>query len=226
MVKFTALLLCFFLLCPTVRGVENEKYIALTIDDAPSGLYTRELLEQLEQREAHVTFLLCGYRIAQFPHLAREIVDGGHEIGLQGFDQSAMAGLSRRRIAKSLSDTRSLLPKDCEVRLFRPPEGVCSDGMRQVAEVTKLSILGWSVDPRQWRSNGRGIVGTVKDGDIVLIRPMSRANVKAAISLVDQLQKQGYRFVTVSELAKIRRVKLKPGISYSSFPLADADTGF
>ena len=59
-----------------------------------------------------------------------------------------------------------------------------------------------------------------------MIRPMSKANVCAAISLVDQLEKQGYRFVTVSELAKIRRVKLKPGLVYSSFPPSEADTGF
>ena len=68
------------LLCPGVRAVENEKYVALTFDDGPSGRFTRRLLEGLEQRGVKATFLLCGYRIKDYPALARSIFDAGHEI--------------------------------------------------------------------------------------------------------------------------------------------------
>ena len=224
--KLLTIALCLLLLCPGAKAAQTgEKYVALTFDGGPSGRYTRRLLEGLEKQDAKVTFLVCGYRLAQFPELARAMVDGGHEIGLQSYGSTTLEGMSRRHIAQALADTRALLPEGTEVRFLRPPEDRCTDGVRQVAAVTNLAILGWSVDPSRWTAGSRGIVGTVSDGDVILIRHISDETVDAALSLVDQLQKQGYRFVTVSELAQIRRVKVRPGESYASFPPEDTDTG-
>lgn len=224
--KLIILLLALCLLCPGARAAENgEKYVALTFDGGPSGQYPR-LLEGLEKQGAKATFLLCGCRIVQFPELARKIADAGHEIGLQGYGETTFAGLSRRKIAQALADTRALLPDGVEIRFLRPPEDRCTDAVRQVAEVTNLAILNWSVDPRRWTATDRGIVGTVSDGDIILIRGMSEETVTSALSLVDQLQKQGYQFVTVSELAELRRVRLKPGQTYTCFPPERPDTEF
>lgn len=225
--KLLTILLCLCLICPGARAAEaGTKYVALTFDGAPSGRYTRRLLEGLEKQGAKATFLVCGFRLEQFPELARAMVDGGHEIGLQSYGSAPMAGMSRRHIAQALADTQALLPKGTEVRFLRPPEDCCTDAVRQVAEVTNLAILGWSVAPESWTAGAGGIVGTVSDGDVILIRHMSDETVDAAISLVDQLQKQGYQFVTVSELAKLRRVKVHPGKSYTSFPPRNAGTGF
>ncbi len=218
MKRFLPLLLCFLLLCPAAQGLEDTKYIALTIDDSPTGADTGEFLAELRKRGARVTFLLRGERVAAFPEQVQEMMDGGHEIGLQGYGKEDMASLSRRQIAKALADTRALLPEGCEVRFFRPLGSCCTDGIRQVAQVTRLSLLGWSVDPRQWPLEGRGIVGTVRDGDIIVLPGMNPGTLDAALSLIDQLQRQGYQFITVSQLAKERRVKLKPGELYTSFP--------
>lgn len=222
--RIIPLLLCLFLLCPTARAAETgEKYVALTFDDGPSGRYTRRLLEGLEQRNAKATFLLCGYRLEQYPELAQAMVDAGHEIGLHGYSHDNMKTMSRRQIAKELSDTRALLPEGCKVTFLRPPGGCCSDAVHQVAEVTGLAILDWSVDPRDWAVRdaatvGRFVVDQIQDGDVVLLHDMSDSSVDAALAIIDRLQKEGFRFVTASELAKLRQVKLKPGQSYTSFP--------
>ena len=95
--------------------------------------------------------------------------------------------------------------------------------VRQVAEVRLLSILGWSVDPRDWATTDtisieRAVLGNIKDGDIILLHDMSASSVMAALDIIDSLQKEGFRFVTVSQLAKIRHVRLKPGVTYNCFP--------
>ena len=59
------------------------------------------------------------------------------------------------------------------------------------------------------------------DGDIILLHDMSASSVLAALDIIDSLEKEGFRFVTVSELAKIRGVRLKPGVTYTSFPPAE-----
>ena len=43
-------LLCLSLLVLPARAAENEKFVALTFDDGPSGRYTRTLLDGLAER--------------------------------------------------------------------------------------------------------------------------------------------------------------------------------
>jgi peptidoglycan/xylan/chitin deacetylase (PgdA/CDA1 family) len=77
-------LLCLCLLWVPVRASTEEKLVALTFDDGPSGRFTRRLLEGLAQRDAKATFFLCGYRLEQYPRLAEAIVAEGHEVGVHG----------------------------------------------------------------------------------------------------------------------------------------------
>ena len=222
--RLLCLVLCLtFLIFPVQAAQKNEKYVALTFDDGPSGRFTRRLLDGLAERDAKATFFLCGYRIAQYPKETQRIFDEGHEIALHGYSHDCMTPMSRRQIAKELSDTKALLPEGCKALWLRPPGGCCSDGVRQVAEVTNLSILDWSVDPRDWATRdtaavGRFVVERIQDGDVVLLHDMSDSSVDAALTIIDELQSQGFRFVTVSELVKIRDITVKPGKTYRKFP--------
>ena len=216
-------LLILGLLWQPVRAAEPKKYVALTFDDGPSGKYTRTLLDGLALRGARCTFLLCGYRMEQYPDLAQRIFDEGHEIGFHGFSHDSMRGMSRKNIGQELMDSQALLPQGCEPVFFRPPGGFVTDAVRQVARVRQLALLSWSVDPKDWATKDRtGITQTVikrvKDGDIVLLHDMSMSSVQAALDIVDALQDQGFRFVTVSELAKLRRSRIRTGELYHSFP--------
>ncbi len=218
-----AVLLCAVVLALPARGAETEKYVALTFDDGPSGKYTRALLDGLYDRGVKATFLLCGYRVKDYPDITQRIVDEGHEIGFHGYSHKNMSQLSRRDIASELIDMEQLLPAGCRPRFLRPPGGCCSDPVRQVAKARQLAILGWSVDPRDWATRDvspveKKVLQQVKDGDVVLLHDMSDSSVKAALDIVDVLLEQEYEIVTVSQLARKRGVSLQPGKLYSSFP--------
>ena len=219
--KFLSIFLSLSLLVLPVRA-EESKYVALTFDDGPSGKYTRALLDGLYDRGVHATFLLCGYRMKDYPDLTRRIYEEGHEIGYHGFTHKSMQSMSRRDIAGELEDSQALLPEGCQPVFLRPPGGCCSDAVRQVAEVRNLAILSWSVDPRDWATHDtasieRFVLKNVKDGDIVLLHDMSDSSVKAALDIVDVLLDKDYEIVTVSRLVRIRDVKLKPGQMYNRF---------
>lgn len=221
--RFLTGLLIFGMLALPVRAADSKKYVALTFDDGPSGRYTQTLLDGLDLRGARATFLLCGYRMNQYPELTRRIHDEGHEIGYHGYTHTTMKTMSRRAIGQELIDSRALLPEGCEPVFFRPPGGLVTDAVRQVAEARQLALLSWSVDPKDWATNSTGdieraVLKNIKDGDIVLLHDMSMSSVQAALDIVDVLQKQGYRFVTVSELAKLRRARIRPGEIYKHFP--------
>ena len=219
---FVLLFCAFFLLVP-IKAEEEEKYVALTFDDGPSGRYTEKLLEGLSQRQVKATFLLCGYRMEDFPELTERIHREGHEIGYHGFSHDNMSAMSRRKIAEELEKSGLLLPQGCNPVFLRPPGGSISSGVEQVAKVRQLGLLKWSVDPKDWalhdapRVIGR-VINTVKDGDVILMHDMSDSSVTAALEIIDQLQKQGYGFLTVSQLAELRGAEIRPGETYTAFP--------
>ena len=218
-------ILCFLFLPFLFLKVHasETKYVALTFDDGPSGRFTERLLEGLYDRGAKATFLLCGYRMEQYPELTQRIYDEGHEIGIHGYSHKTMKTMSRRCIAQEIMDTEALLPQGCKARFLRPPGGFLSDPVVEVARARGMPILKWSVDPRDWATNDTAAIETavlnrIRDGDIVLLHDMTESSVNAALAIVDQLLAEDFEFVTVSQLVFHRQAKLIPGREYKAFP--------
>lgn len=222
MKRIFAIILCLFFLSLPVRAIGQEKLVALTFDDGPSGRFTRALLEGLAQRNVKATFLLCGYRMAQYPKLTRQIHQAGHEIGLHGYSHDAMDQMCQEEIEREIDRTRALLPEDCRVRFLRPPGGQCNAVTKAAAKNRGLALLCWSVDPRDWACHDAStiqqqVLCQVRSGDVILLHDMSDSSVEAALAIVDQLLAQDFRFVTVSELAENAGVHLSPGLLYCRF---------
>lgn len=220
--RLILLMLCFSLLCIRVQAEENEKLIALTFDDGPSGRFTRKLLDGLEERDVKATFLLCGYRMEQFPELTQRIFQEGHEIGLHGYSHKPIGDMCQRDTMQEIKKTVALLPEGCRVSFLRPPGGLCSECVQSVAEEFGLSILHWSIDPKDWaihdsKAIRNEVIRHVQDGDVILLHDMSDSSVDAALKIVDELQEQGFRFVTASDLAQARNITLVPGTKYTRF---------
>jgi len=206
--------------CPV--QAQTEKLVALTFDDGPSGKYTRNLLDGLLDRDVKATFLLCGYRMEQYPELTSRIHREGHEIGLHGYSHDDMGKMSRKKAAKEIADTYALLPEGCEPAFLRPPGGSSGEGLKQAAKEAGLALLSWSVDPRDWAVRDAGavqaaVLADVRDGDVILLHDMSNSSVDAALGIVDSLLSQGFRFVTVSELARLRGITPQAGKNYTCF---------
>ena len=214
-------LLCALMLVFPVGADSGESYVALTFDDGPSGRFTRRLLEGLKERDVKATFLLCGYRVELYPKEAARIAAEGHEIGLHGYSHDPMSDMSESQVTGEIQKTAALLP--CDVRFLRPPGGKYNEATIAAARKAGLAILSWSLDPKDWACDDAAtiterVVEKVKDGDVILLHDMSDSSVTAALRIVDRLEARGFRFVTVSELAKIKGVILTPGKVYTGFP--------
>lgn len=221
--RIFSLFLCLSLLIFPSAQASEAKYVALTFDDGPSGRFTRRLLAGLEERQVQATFLLCGYRLEIYPDLAKQIHDAGHEIGLHGYSHKDMAKLSRKELLQEIRDTRALLPEGCEAEFLRPPGGSGTPLLEQVAQQEGLALLLWSVDPRDWAVHDAAaveaaVVSQVQDGDVILLHDLSDSSVDAALSIIDRLHEDGFRFVTVSKLAALRGGDPQPGKIYKCFP--------
>ena len=205
-----------------VRAATSEKLVALTFDDGPSGRYTRKLLEGLEERNAKATFFLCGYRMEQDRSLTQRIFQEGHEIGLHGYSHKPMQNMCQPDVLQELKKSVSLLPEGCEAVFLRCPGGTCSRCTCQAAAALGLSLAYWSVDPRDWATDNadaieKEVLNHVQDGDIILMHDMSGSSVEAALMIVDELLEEGFRFVTVSQLAAHKGITPVPGTIYPRF---------
>lgn len=221
--RFFLIFMCVCMLGCMPAGAQQERYVALTFDDGPSGRFTRRLLEGLEERDVQATFLLCGYRLETYRSLAQRICEAGHEIGLHGYTHRDMATLSYSELLREIEDTKKLLPDGCEPVFLRPPGGSESKLVSQVAKQNRLALLTWSVDPRDWAVHDAGaietaVVSQVRDGDVILLHDLSDSSVDAALAIIDRLHEDGFQFVTVSRLAALRGVTPQAGKTYQCFP--------
>ena len=219
--RIFAALLCALMLTIPVCADAGIRYVALTFDDGPSGRFTRRPLDGLRERDARATFLLCGYRIEDYPAEAKRIAAEGHEIGIHGYSHDAMSLMTEVQVTAEIQKTKTHLPGNTV--FLRPPGGKYNEATISAAQKAGLAILSWSLDPRDWDTDDIAaivsrVVGKVKDGDVILLHDMSDSSVTAALRIVDQLQPQGFRFVTVSQLAQIKGVEPNPGQVYTHFP--------
>lgn len=206
--------------------VEEEKLIALTFDDGPSGSNTPVLLDGLADRGVHATFFLVGSMVEARPELAVRLAREGHQIGIHTYDHDSaggLRGLSEEQFDAQVGKTRRLLTALTGQTEFalRPPYGFVDEGVETRAPGP---IILWSVDPEDWKYRDTEkvtahILSHVQDGDIVLLHDIFPTSVEAALRVVDTLQGQGWRFVTVDELLALRGQEPAPGeICHSARP--------
>ena len=220
--RVLCLILCFCVFSVPVRAESAPKYVALTFDDGPSGRYTARLLEGLAKRDVKATFFLCGYRLKEYPKLAAWIQNEGHEIGLHGYSHHSMKKMDNEQLEREIADTFALLPNGCRPVFLRPPGGLTSPAVENASRQADLAILSWSVDPRDWATHdaptvAAAVTGKVADGDVILMHDMSDSSVDAAFAIIDRLKKQGFRFVTAKELARLKGYTIEPGKIYKHF---------
>ena len=213
---------------PEEREAAVKGYVALTFDDGPSGALTERLLDGLKARNARATFFLCGYRMDQYPASLNRYIAEGHELGVHSTVHTDLTKLTPEEIHRDMKLTAQKIFVETGLRpkLMRPPGGAWDERVAQEAQQEGLSIILWSLDPRDWANHDAGrilstMAGRARSGDVILLHDMSESSVTAALRLIDRLQQEGFSFVTVSELAALTGTDLVPGQVYRDFHVFD-----
>lgn len=221
---FLALVLIISCAEPASADIAPKGYLALTFDDGPSGAVTERLLDGLSSRNARATFFVCGYRAAQYPDVLSRIVNHGHELGLHSSCHCYMQRMTKEEALSDLIECQISVVEACGItpKLFRPPGGLYSGELLKAAGELDLAVILWSVDPCDWDAAKEPgvlpfLLSSARSGDIILMHDLTDTSVKNALSFVDAMQKAGYEFVTVSELAALNGKTLLPGEKYSAF---------
>lgn len=195
----------------SVSPDDNGRYVALTFDEGPSG-YTQDILDVLEEKGVSATFFLQGDAVEEHPELARAIADAGHELGTNAYSDTNLTGLTGDDLRAEITRGFDAIEAATGSRptLLRAPFG--SFSTENWAESMDLmgAVVYWNVDSGDWELPGsdaivENVMGSIRNGNIVLLTDSDATGeqlVAALPDLIDRLEDEGYKLVTVSELVE------------------------
>ena len=199
---------------PTYNSCNVESStVAMTFDDGPHPKLTPKLLDMLKERNIKATFFVIGKCVAEYPDIAKRIVDEGHEIANHSWNHPQLTKLSPSAFDAEISQTTDAIQKATGVRpvTMRPPYGAINPTLtKRLNDEYGLCVILWSVDPQDWKIRKSDhvsghIIKNATPGAIILAHDIHASTIDAMPAALDALQSKGYKFATVSELIAMDR---------------------
>lgn len=185
----------------------EQPIIALTIDDSPDPNTTPEILAVLAEYQVVATFFPIANKIAENRAIIEAIVRDGHEIGNHLTEDEPSIKL-KENFATEFKKADRILSAFTTIKWLRPGGGWCDREMAEIAQKSNYRVaLGsvWSYDTHIPSSNFATwfILANTKPGSIIVLHDVEKRGERTITTLkkvLPELQKRGYRFVTLSEL--------------------------
>lgn len=188
----------------------KEKLVALTFDDGPDPRFTPDVLDILAQKKVRATFFVIGESAKRFPGLVEQAVLEGHEIENHTYSHPELDQGEPVSFYEELNRCERVITQAagrCPV-YFRPPKRLYNQEVIQTAERNGYQVVLWTVamenkKDRQVKDVVTRVMAKVKPGAIILAHDgtLDRSlTVRSLPTLISELQKQGYRLVTLREL--------------------------
>jgi len=198
-----------------LRGPAGGRTVALTFDDGPHPVTTRQILAALAGTPHRATFFVLGNKARRYPDVVREIHAAGHTLALHGDEHDRLHAFrfpgrvrdELLRAARAVEEATGVRP-----RFFRPPLGHTSVTTTRGARRAGMTIVAWStrgfdgVRGRRPEAVVSRVARDVTDGAIVMLHDASEhddfepASVRALPELLRLLDEREWRSVGLDTL--------------------------
>jgi peptidoglycan/xylan/chitin deacetylase (PgdA/CDA1 family) len=192
-----------------VRGDPRLKEIALTFDDGPHPPFTARLLDLLRQLNVRATFFLVGKKVVKDPDDVARMVREGHDVANHTYDHINLSRVPADLVQTEIRLDNDAIRRACGIQpvLFRPPGGHHEPSVLTAVEHTKMTIVLWTDDPADYAKPGADVIEArllkhVHNGAIILLHDGVQQTADILPDFVARMRREGYRFVTVSEMAQ------------------------
>ena len=205
----------------------NEKLVAFTFDDGPvpyaEDSSAMRILKTLEKYGQTSTFFYVGEQMNADTKREIDFAQSiGCEAGNHTYTHAFLSKLTKEEIAEEFEKTTKLLEEFTGKTpvLARIPYMEASD---LIHETAGFPLAHCSVDSKDYTGiPTEEIIRNIMDAEandelenaIVLLHEHYDATAGAVEYLIPALIEKGYRFVTVSELAKVQGITLEKGKLY------------
>ena len=201
-----------------LKEFSNKKLIAFTFDDGPSYIGTNKLLDNLDKYNARVTFFVLGSRVNNYKDTLTKAYKMGNTIGSHTYSHSNLLKLDNYSVMDEIKKTNEAIKNitGSETIYLRPPYGNINSDIKNISNM--YTIL-WDLDTEDWKNKDKDriadyIVSNAHDGAIVLLHDLYETSVDGALLAMERLEKEGYAFVTIDEMIKIKDIQLDINKNY------------
>ena len=191
-----------------------QKVVAITFDDGPSK-YTNDIIDFLYENDANATFFVLGNKVKYYGNTINKSISYGNEIGNHSYNHKSLNHLSKEEFLYQINTTQDVIYETTGYtpKYLRPTYGNTN---KQLKQYTSLEIVLWNVDPEDWKYKNsktiaKRVLNKVKDESIVLLHDTKERTLNALKIIIPELKKQGYQFVTISELKEVQEIRRKTG---------------
>lgn len=193
------------------HGDGTLKNITLTFDDAPDEVNTHKLLDILKENGVKASFFMIGENMrGSNVALVKRAYDEGHLVLSHSFSHPRMTDLNAMDMSAQLDRTSQRIEEITGKYplLFRPPYGAINPLVVDVINEHNMTTILWSMDSLDWGIEDPKpivqIVGSkIQSGDIIMMHCNS-SSVGALPSIIKNLKEQGYTFVSLEDMLKIK----------------------
>ncbi|WP_309708519.1 polysaccharide deacetylase family protein [Armatimonas sp.] len=194
-----------------MHGNPRRRELALTFDDGPHPAYTPEILAILDRYRIFATFFVVGEMAEKAPELVRAEAVDGHVVANHTYHHVSLIKIPAEYVADEIKACgkviQSILGKS--PTWFRPPGGEYNREVALISESLGYTMALWTADPGDYNHPGTEIIlqKTLKKtqpGGIILLHDGVDQTIACLPRMIETLQKQGYRFVSLDDLKKNR----------------------
>ncbi|MDY5870205.1 MAG: polysaccharide deacetylase family protein [Lachnospiraceae bacterium] len=194
--------------------MSDQKLVALTFDDGPTIGITDQVLDVLQENGVVASFFLIGQQITdETRYLVKRAHDMGCSIENHSKTHQSMPKLSRQEIVEEIQYTSGLIEEITGEKpaFFRPPFIDYDQKMYDLIDLGFICGYGcedWLPSVTAQERIDR-VLHDANPGFIILLHDMTdnTNTVEAIKTIIPELKKQGYEFVTVRDLFQKSSIK-------------------
>ena len=187
--------------------MSDKKLVALTFDDGPTVGITDQVLDILQENEVVASFFLIGQQItAETRYLVKRAHDMGCSVENHSKTHQSMPKQNEKEIVEEIRCTSDLIDEITgeKPEFFRPPYIDYDRKMYDLIDLIFICGYGcedWEPSVTTQERIDR-VLHDANPGFIILLHDMvgNTNTVEAIKTIIPELKKQGYEFVTVEEL--------------------------
>lgn len=186
----------------------EEKKLSISFDAAWGCEKTQSILDVLADNQVTATFFLTNIWLKEYPDMAKNIADAGHEIAMHSVSHPHMPELTEAQMQQELAENYQLISETTgyEPELFRFPFGDYDTRSMKVVKENGFYPIQWSIDSLDWQESKTkdDIVNRVTlglhPGAIILCHNNGTHTAEAIAEIIPYAKKQGYTFVPIGDL--------------------------
>lgn len=188
------------------KGNSKSNSIALTFDDGPHAVHTKDILSILKKENVKATFFVVGREAEKYPELLKKISEEGHQIGNHSYSHKKSGKGCISEVEKSGKIIREIIGN--VPKIYRPPWGKVGIGLLLYSIFKNNRMVLWSFDSKDYIIKDADELknfcknSKIESGDIILLHEDYDHTKKALQDIIFNLKQRGFNFKTISEIEK------------------------